>query len=105
MNFNIFVTILILSYDFICRLLFIYIGGSLRSANARNAAGENRRRATVVLFTVVVVGPSRQCCFEYTHVTTFSTTTVNLSETKLGTLRLLLLGGTIENQNSDFVMQ
>jgi hypothetical protein len=31
--------------------------------------------------------------------------TVELSETKLGTFPLLLLGGIIENQNSDFVMQ
>jgi hypothetical protein len=30
--------------------------------------------------------------------------TVELSGTELGTLRLLLLGGIIENQNSDFVM-
>ena len=30
--------------------------------------------------------------------------TVELSRTKLGRLRLLLLGGIIENQNSDFVM-
>ena len=29
--------------------------------------------------------------------------TVKLSETKLRTLRLLVLGGIIENQNSDFV--
>ena len=31
------------------------------------------------------------------------TSTVKLSETELGTLRLLWLGGIIENQNSDFV--
>jgi hypothetical protein len=31
--------------------------------------------------------------------------TVELSKTKLGTFPLLLLGGIIENQNSDFVMQ
>jgi hypothetical protein len=31
-------------------------------------------------------------------------TTVELGETELGTLRCLLLGGIIENQNSDFVM-
>jgi hypothetical protein len=31
--------------------------------------------------------------------------TVELSRTKLGTFPLLLLGGIIENQNSDFVMQ
>ena len=31
--------------------------------------------------------------------------TIELSGTKLRTLRLLVLGGIIENQNSDFVMQ
>ena len=32
------------------------------------------------------------------------TCTVYLAKTELGTLRSLLLGGIIENQNSDFVM-
>jgi hypothetical protein len=38
-------------------------------------------------------------------ITKFSMRTVELRETKLGTLRLLVLGGIIENQNSDFVME
>ena len=36
--------------------------------------------------------------------TKFSTITVKLSRTKLGTLPPLVLGGIMENQNSDFVM-
>jgi hypothetical protein len=51
---------------------------------------------------------------EYTHTTgyrrvtrisVFSLSTVNLREIELWVLRLLLLGGIIENQNSDLVIQ
>jgi hypothetical protein len=39
------------------------------------------------------------------HHNKYGSITLELSGTKLGTSRPLVLGGIIENQNSDFVMQ